>query len=56
MTATQRVIDSGGIPIGFLVDEEFYTDDIIRENIDTIDNLTLAKDGIQIQASCTPVS
>lgn len=53
MTATQRVIDSGGIPIGFLVDEEFYTDDIIRENIDTIDNLTLAKDGIQIQASCT---
>lgn len=56
MTATQRVIGTNGIPVGFLVDEEFYTDDIIRENIDTIDNLTLAKDGIQIQASCTLAS
>ena len=52
MTATQRVTDTNGIPIGFLVDEEFYTDDTIRENIDVVDNLTLTEDGTQILASC----
>lgn len=52
MTATQRVTDTNGIPVGFLVDEEFYTDDTIRENIDAVDNLTLTEDGTQILASC----
>ncbi len=45
MYATHRVIDSTGQPVGFMIGNEFHTDDTVRINIDSIDNLTVAEDG-----------
>lgn len=45
MYATHRVIDSTGQPVGFMIGNEFHTDDTVRINIDSIDNLMVAEDG-----------
>lgn len=46
MLATHRVKDSDNNSIGFIIDNFFYTDYYIKENIQYIDNLTLTKTGI----------
>lgn len=45
MLATHRVKDSAGNTVGFLIDNTFYNDNIVRQYIDSIDNLSMLKNG-----------
>lgn len=45
MFATHRVKDSDENVIGFIIDDAFYTDYYVKDNIEYIDNLNLQKDG-----------
>lgn len=46
MQATHRVKDSNNKTIGFIVDNTFFTDYFVAQNISSIDNLTITKNGI----------
>lgn len=46
MLASQRVNDSEGNTVGFVVNGAFYTEDYIRENICYIENLSVTEKGI----------
>ena len=48
MLATHRVKDSRGDTIGFIIDNNFYADYIVKENINYIENLKLLKNGVSI--------
>ena len=39
--ATHRVKDSAGNPVGYIVDEKFYTEEYLKDNIQFIENLSL---------------
>ncbi len=41
MKATHRVKDSAGNPVGYIVDEKFYTEEYLKDNIQFIENLSL---------------
>lgn len=46
MIASYRVKDSKGNTVGFIIDNTFYTDYKVKENISLIDNLSIIKNGI----------
>ena len=45
MRASHRVIDSRGKMIGYIVDDVFYTESYIRDNIQYIDNIRMTSEG-----------
>ncbi|MCI6582577.1 MAG: AAA family ATPase [Oscillospiraceae bacterium] len=45
MLATHRVKNSAGDTIGFIIDKGFYNENIIKQNINEIENLKLLKNG-----------
>jgi len=53
MKATHRVKDSAGNPVGYIVDEKFYTEEYLKDNIQFIENLSLMEGNIsQIPWGC----
>ena len=46
MLASQRVKDSEGNTVGFVVNGTFYTEDYILENIRYIENLSVTETGV----------
>lgn len=46
LNALYRVKDYNENLVGFIIDNSFYTDSYIRENIDYIDNLSVLKNGV----------
>ena len=51
MKATHRVKDSAGNPVGYIVDEKFYTEEYLKDNIQFIENLSL----MEGKVSCAEV-
>ena len=45
MRASHRVIDSRGKMIGYIVDDVFYTESYIRDNIQYINNIRMTSEG-----------
>ena len=46
MVATYKVKDSTGKTAGFIINDTFYTDDYIKNNINYVDNLVLTENGV----------
>lgn len=45
MKATHLIIDSEEAAVGYLVDNVFYTDEYLKQNIDLVDNLAVDSAG-----------